>query len=144
MYKKYLIIILLFMLTIVPINVSALSSIKDNFYVLETTTTSSGYSFDGGFLCNEGDTINVEGEDIPTFSALIKKYWSWVVFLVPIALLVFITYDFFSALISNDADSIKKSSSKAIKRVIAALILLLTPLIVETVLGWFGLTFCFY
>ena len=70
---------------------------------------------------------------------LINKYWKWIVFLVPFALLIFISIDFMKAMTSGEADSIKKSGNNALKRVIAALILLLLPTILRIVFTWFGI-----
>ncbi len=70
---------------------------------------------------------------------LLNKYWKWVVFIVPLLLIVMITIDFLKAMSSGDADAIKKSSNNAIKRVIAAIVLLALPWIITVVFTWFGL-----
>ena len=95
------------------------------------------------FLCKE-DELNKESEEYKnSLSYLIDKYWAWVFVLIPIALLIFISLDFLKAFFSGKSDDMKKASSNAIKRVIAALLLMLTPVIVKAVFGIFGLTFCF-
>lgn len=112
-----------------------------------TTTVSASIKSNNNFICKEGDTLGKKdknGNDILTFRGLLKKYWSWVTFLVPFALIGFISYDFIRAVTSNDSDAVKKSSSNAFKRVIAAILLLLSPYLVYVIMGWFGLTFCFY
>ena len=53
------------------------------------------------------------------------------------------TMDFIKAMASGDADSIRKSTSNAIKRVIAGIILLALPWALEVLFGWFGLEICF-
>ena len=90
------------------------------------------------FICNENSSK--EG----TLRNLLNRYWSWVVFLTPFALIIFITYDFIKALSINDSDAIKKSVNSSFKRVIAAILLLLAPYFIYVIFGWFGLTFCFY
>lgn len=112
-----------------------------------TTTVSASIKSNNNFICNEGDTLNKKdknGNDILTFRGLLKKYWSWVLILVPAALLVFISYDFIKSMASNDSDALKKSSTNALKRVIAGILILLAPWFVELIMGWFGLTFCLY
>lgn len=95
------------------------------------------------FLCKE-DELNKESEEYKnSISYLLDKYWAWVFVLIPIALLIFISLDFLKAFFSGKSDDMKKASSNAIKRVIAALLLMLTPVIVKAVFGIFGLTFCF-
>lgn len=70
---------------------------------------------------------------------LLNKYWKWVVFIVPLLLIVMITIDFLKAMSFGDADAIKKSSNNAIKRVISAIVLLALPWIISVVFTWFGL-----
>ena len=94
----------------------------------------------------DGDT-NDKGECVSTNNLecdqqirdLIKKYWKWVVFLTPLLLIVMIVVDFLKAMTSGDADAIKKSTDNAIKRVIAAIVLLALPWIITVVFTWFGL-----
>ncbi len=74
---------------------------------------------------------------------LIHKYWKWVVFIVPLALIVTITIDFIKAMTSGDADAIKKSVNNMVKRVVAALILIALPWALSVIFGWFGLQICF-
>lgn len=74
---------------------------------------------------------------------LINEYWKYVMFLTPLLLIVMMTIDFVKAMSSGDADAIKKCSNDAIKRVIAAVILLALPWALNVVFGWFGLEICF-
>ena len=127
----------------------AKSNVKNesNNSVKGTSTASPTIGNNNNFICKEGDTLGKKdenGEDILTFRGLLKKYWSWVLILVPAALLVFISYDFIKSMISNDSDALKKSSTNALKRVIAGLMILLAPWFVQLIMGWFGLTFCLY
>ena len=72
----------------------------------------------------------------------IKKYWKYFVIAAPILLMVMITIDFLKAVFSSDQDMIKKASNNALKRVIATMLLLFLPLIISTILGFFGLDLC--
>ena len=77
-----------------------------------------------------------------TISDLINEYWGYVMLFTPILLLVMVTLDFFKALFSSDADLMKKASDAAVKRVLAALLLITLPLVLSTLLGFFGLELC--
>lgn len=58
----------------------------------------------------------------------------------PILLIILVTIDFASVVISQDKDATKKATSKAIKRGIAAIVIFFVPLIVKLILGWAGIT----
>ena len=73
---------------------------------------------------------------------LIDEYWSIVMVLVPIVLMLLISIDFIKALTANDQEQLKKSGNSAIKRTIAAVILLMLPALLSMILGWFGLELC--
>lgn len=60
--------------------------------------------------------------------------------IVPILLVIFVTVDFASAVISQDKDAMKKATSKAIKRGIAAIVVFFIPFIVKLLLSWAGIT----
>lgn len=74
---------------------------------------------------------------------LIRKYWKWITIIVPIGLMFLIIVDFLKAMINNDSDAIKKSSSNAIKRTIATMLLLISPWFLSIVFNLFGLDICF-
>lgn len=74
---------------------------------------------------------------------LIQKYWGWVMILGPIGLMILISIDFVKAVVSSDADMLKKSGLAVFKRTLALVILLFTPFILNLVLGWFGINLCF-
>ncbi len=89
---------------------------------------------------NVSNSQKLECDD--SLKAFINKIWKYVIIIAPILLLVMITVDFFKALFSSDQDLIKKAVNNTIKRTIAALILLALPLILSTLLGFFGIGFC--
>lgn len=74
---------------------------------------------------------------------LIEKYWGWIMFLTPLLLIVMITIDFLKAMASNEAEAISKSSTAALKRTIAAIVLLALPWIIKTLFKMFGIPICF-
>ena len=71
--------------------------------------------------------------------SMINKYWKWFIIIAPIGLIIFVSLDFIKAVISNDADALKKSSSNAVKRSIAVILILFTPFILKLIFGIFGL-----
>ena len=73
---------------------------------------------------------------------LIDEYWSIVMVLVPIVLMLLMSIDFIKALTANDQEQLKKSGNSAIKRTIAAVILLMLPALLSMILGWVGLELC--
>lgn len=75
-------------------------------------------------------------------SSLVNKYWKYVMILVPVVLILLITIDFVKAIVASDADQLKKTSSTALKRTLAAVILLILPALLSVVLNWFGLELC--
>ena len=62
----------------------------------------------------------------------VKKIMNIVFFIVPMLLIVMLTFDFFKNVISGSEDEVKKNTSLAIKRIIAAIILFLIPHIINT------------
>ena len=63
-------------------------------------------------------------------------------FLVPVALIILITVDFVKGIVASDAETLKKSANAALKRTIAAVVLLTLPVILSLILGWFGIDLC--
>ena len=153
--KKIILILLLFVglfINVSKVNAKEINtnvlSFNQSFEILAGTATKATskvgditFGSTYNFICDEGD-VNAKGGH--TLRYYLRKYWSWIVFLVPLALIGFITYDFIKALSSKDSDSVKKASSDAVKRVISALLLLLAPYFVQVIFGWAGISFCFY
>lgn len=69
-------------------------------------------------------------------------FWPYVMIIIPILLIIMMSIDFFKSMISNDADAIKKAGNGAVKRTIAAVVLLALPVILRYIFGLFGLDFC--
>lgn len=147
MKKKFIVVLILSLIMFMPYKVMAADNswkiseniIINNFYVLEDAATTR-YTTQGAK--NKPADV-VTGQCDTELKDLIKHYWKWIMFATPILLIVMITFDFIKAMSSGDADAIKKSSSNAIKRVIAGIILLALPWALEVIFGWFGLQICF-
>lgn len=147
MKKKFIVVLILSLIMFMPYKVMAADNswkiseniIINNFYVLEDAATTR-YTTQGAK--NKPADV-VAGQCDTELKDLIKHYWKWIMFATPILLIVMITFDFIKAMSSGDADAIKKSSSNAIKRVIAGIILLALPWALEVIFGWFGLQICF-
>lgn len=89
---------------------------------------------------NVSNSQKIECDD--SLEKFISKIWKYIMILSPILLIVMITLDFLKAILSSDQELIKKASNNAIRRTLAALILLCLPLILSTILGFFGLKLC--
>lgn len=145
-----IILCLISILIIIPSNVKAMNSASvqnnDNgLYILvngrnrlqnQNVTTISEYQ--------DSEKVGVEKTDIcdNDLNNFITKYWGIVVALAPALLILMTSIDFFKAIVSGDADKIKKSSSDALKRTLAFILLLFLPFIVNTLFSWIGIKLC--
>lgn len=89
-----------------------------------------------------GEIINSGSTSCTDVSDLIHDYWKYVMVITPILLIVMITIDFFQALAKGDNDSIKKAGNNAIKRTIAAVVLLALPALLSLIFSLVGLDLC--
>ncbi len=114
------------------------------------TTTSSESNIDSKKVAATTSSASIgagEGQKLEcdeSLSSFIKEIWKYFIIFAPILLIVMVTMDFFKALFSSDADLLKKASSNAIKRVVATVILLFLPLVISTILDFFGLELCLW
>lgn len=74
-------------------------------------------------------------EQLVVIVKFVLKIIQWV---VPVVLIVLGTIDLVKAVIAGKDDDIKKHQQTLIKRVIAAVIVFLVPLIVSILMGWIG------
>lgn len=147
MTKKFIAVLIISLFMFMPYRAKALDTnwkvseniIINNVFVLEDAVTSR---YTTQTAKNTPHDV-VEGQCDTGLKELIEHYWKWVMFVTPVLLIVMITLDFIKAMSSGDADAIKKSSSNAVKRVIAGIILLALPWALEVIFGWFGLQICF-
>lgn len=65
----------------------------------------------------------------------LKKVFTWIRILVPVALIVFGFVDFTTPVISNDKDALSKATSRFIKRCIIGVIIFFVPTILNLLLG---------
>lgn len=69
---------------------------------------------------------------------IVKFILNIIQWIVPIILIVLGTIDLVKAVIAGKEDDIKKNQQILIKRIIAAVIVFLVPLIVTILMGWLG------
>lgn len=72
----------------------------------------------------------------------LNNVWKIVISFAPALLILMTSIDFFKAITSADADKLKKSSSDAMKRTLAFVLLILLKFILSTIFGWIGLDLC--
>ena len=70
--------------------------------------------------------------------AIIKFLLKIVQWIVPVILILLGTIDLVKAVIAGKDDDIKKHQQTLIKRIIAAVIVFLVPVIVSILMGWIG------
>ncbi len=69
---------------------------------------------------------------------IVKFILNIIQWVVPIILIVLGTIDLVRAVIAGKEDDIKKHQTTLVKRVIAAVIVFLVPIIVSIIMGWIG------
>ncbi len=69
---------------------------------------------------------------------IVKFILTIIQWVVPIVLIVLGTIDLVKAVIAGKEDDIKKNQTTLIKRVIAAVIVFIIPMLVTIVMGWLG------
>ena len=79
------------------------------------------------------DCAHLIDEDLKAVIQLVLK---WVRIGAPILLIILMSVDFGQAVISQDQDAMKKATSKAVKRAIAAVALFFVPLLVSVMINW--------
>lgn len=84
----------------------------------------------------EGNILSCEELLDKDLKDVIKWVLKIVRIAVPILLIVLVTIDFSSAVISQDQDSVKKATTKAVKRGIAAIAFFFVPLFVNIMIDW--------
>ncbi len=140
--KSYIIISLFFVVMMVfPINVKAES--KDsyiNYVTIESSQDITNRSFAliaAEVDCN--DTILGCTDDEDSVAWLLQKLLNYLKILGPTIAIVLGSLDFTKAIVASDEDQMKKTQSKFVKRIIAAVLLFFIPLLVEILLSIFGI-----
>ena len=72
----------------------------------------------------------------------INKIWKYFIIFLLLLLIIMSTLDFFKAVFSSEQDMINKAASNTVKRTLATIILLMLPLLLSTILDFFGLKLC--
>lgn len=144
--KKCFIILLclISILIVMPSNVKAMNSVSDQnngngLYILvngrnrlqnqNVTTTSGGSEYKSDMCSDE-------------LRQMLNDAWKIIMYLSPALLILMSSVDFFKAITSGEADKLKKSSSNAMKRTLAFVLLIMLKFILSTVFGWIGLDLC--
>ena len=101
---------------------------------------------------NNNKSYEVESFKCEMFTSFLKKYWTWVMVLMPILTILLISLDLVKVIVASDPESgggkdgnsmtLPKVSSNAIRRMTALVVLLLLPYILSTIFGLFNLPFC--
>lgn len=115
----------------------------------QTTTALKVDPVDGESFHSGGGAVKQTADDsvstdtaCSSISALFDEFWPYVMVIIPILLIIMISIDFFKAVASGDADTLKKSGTNTVKRTITAVILLILPVLLDTVFGLFGIDIC--
>ena len=79
-------------------------------------------------------------DDEKSVAWLLQKILNYIKILGPTAAIALGTIDFAKAIIISDEENMKKTESRFIKRIIAAMLLFFVPLLVQIFLGLVGIT----
>lgn len=100
------------------------------------TTNSIAMSIGGSTKIDCGD--GKEG----TLKWLIDEYWRYIMIAAPVLLIVMMSIEVVKAMVTSDADLLKKLVDSFVKRTLATIILLCLPVIIRTILEIFGIDIC--
>lgn len=121
------------------ININVLSKLIKKTEVKQTKKITIGTKKQttvSSFIKKDGTSDICDNEK--GLGRFVGKYWKMIIFALPFLLIVLTTFDFFKAVVSSNADALKKSSNTALKRALIAIILLCLPFIINTIFGeWF-------
>ncbi len=77
-----------------------------------------------------------------SLEGFINDIWKYFVIFGPVLLIIMSVLDFFKAIFSFEQDMVSKAASNTVKRTLATIILLMLPLLLRTILSFFGLELC--
>lgn len=144
-----LIISIFTVLTLIfPANVSALSnnnSISNNILIADKEITMDdiekwGDDANQEQSCDPDDSLLGNPEDPKSVAWLLQKVLNYIKIIGPILVAILSSLDFAKVIFSGDDESMGKARKKLIYRLILAAALFFIPVIVEALLGIFGLT----
>lgn len=81
-------------------------------------------------------------EKCKTVTELMTTYWHYVYIFVPIVIILLISVSYARAVMSSEADALKKAHNANFKRLIAGVILVMLPFLIRTIFDLFGIDFC--
>lgn len=137
--KSYLIISLFFaVLAILPMQVEAKIQEFNINEIVEKSNSTALIAAKVVENCDETYLGCVDQEE--DLAWLLQKILNYMKILGPTIAIVFGTLDFTKAIVASDEEKMKKAQSSFVKRLIAALLLFFVPIIVELLLGIFGIT----
>lgn len=129
--KKFVLILVLI------IGLFSIFKVNVNAEVLKTTKKYDNVVID--YLDDKGDFANCDGLLTPEGLDMIREVLNWVRILAPILLIVFVAFDFASAVVSHDNDAISKASKKIVPRMIGTALLFFVPTIIRAILNIQGI-----
>lgn len=81
-------------------------------------------------------------EKCKTVTELMTTYWHYVYIFVPIVMILLISVSYAKAVMSSDAEILKKTNTENFRRLIAGVILVVLPFLIRTIFDLFGIDFC--
>ena len=149
--KKTIITILLVITSVMfisPINAkalsvdSAISSVSENIYVLEGMDDINDIIDDGDQQqdCTGANSIFGDPNDPISVAWLIQLMLNIIKVAGPILVILLSSIDFIRVIVKSDDEAMAKAQKKLIMRLILAVLLFLIPVIVQVLLGIFGIT----
>ena len=138
MQRKLVYIFALLLFFIVGIGVV---DAKSNQYsgVVNTNTTSSMLDSVGDDECN---SVLGDPKDKNSFAYFLNEIFNVIKYLGPLLCVIFSILEFVKAVPSQDKDLLTKAAKKTVIRVILAIVLFFTPVLInllfDKVLGWYG------
>ncbi|MDD2434724.1 MAG: hypothetical protein PHO63_00525 [Bacilli bacterium] len=99
---------------------------------------------DGSTTVKESE-VTCEVLMTPKVKAFLNKILGYIKIFGPILVVVLASVDFLKATVSQDSDALKKASAKALKRLAAAALLFIFPLLIQMLLDVVkinGITYC--
>ena len=80
--------------------------------------------------------VKSEGIDCGVFVDITKPIAKILMIIAPILLLVMGTVDFTGAVAASDEKAMKKATSNFVKRLIICVVILILPVLINTLMGW--------
>ena len=92
------------------------------------------------YLEDKGDYASCDGIITEEGLEMIKEILNWIRILAPVLLVLFVSIDFATAVISQDNDALTKAGKKIVPRLIATALLFFIPTIIRAILSIDGIS----